>query len=325
MAHSRFFRHLLFFLGSIAVALLSFPRNVNAQWQLALGAQTPDMGTQAIAFLPNEIWIHAGDNVTWTSQTDEPHTLTLLEPAQVRPFFLVGCPGNTPSGGPYDGSACVNSGFLFKGGKYNVSFPSPGNFKFVCLLHEDMTGTVHVLTLAEALPHDQNFYSALGAAETRDLLTDTDGVSASQPALGNAVSAGIGEVTANGGGKQTLSILRFLHGSIVVHVGDTVEWTDNDPITPHTITFGPPAANPGAVSGNFTTDDDLALHATLNSPSDTANSGLLLAARQERLGLPQAPLATVRVRITFTQPGTYNYLCSLHFATGMVGKVFVVP
>jgi plastocyanin len=109
-----------------------------------------------------------------------------------------------------------------------------------------------------------------------------------------------------------------------VHVGDTVELTDNDPITPHTVTFGSPAANPGAVS-NFTTDDDGALHATLNSPSDTANSGLLLAAPQERLGLPQAPLGTVRARVTFTQARTYNYLCSLHFALGMVGKVTVVP
>jgi plastocyanin len=314
----------MLFICTIALAISAFPRVVNAQWQLGLGAETADMGTQAFAYLPNEIWIHAGDNITWTSQTGEPHTVTLLKPGQIRPFFLVGCPGSSASGSPYDGSTCVNSGFLFKGNTFSVSFPSPGNFKFACLLHEDMTGTVHVLSLAEALPHDQGFYNTVGATETRNLLTDTDHVEASEPALGNEVSAGIGEVVANGGGKQTRSILRFLHGSIVVHVGDTVELTDNDPITPHTVTFGPPAANPGAVS-DFTTDDDGALHATLNSPSDTANSGLFLAAPQERLGLPQAPLGTVRVRVTFTHAGTYNYLCSLHFALGMAGKVTVVP
>jgi len=309
----------------IAFALVALPRVANAQWQLGLGAQTPDMGTQALAYLPNEIWVHAGDNITWTSRTDEPHTVTLLKPEQVRPFFLFGCPGTSLSGSPYDGSTCVNSGFLFRGQAFNVTFPSAGNFKLVCLLHEDMTGTVHVLSVAEPLPHDQDFYGALGSTETRDMLTDTDGVSARQPSLGNAVSAGVGEVTANGGGKQTMSILRFVRGSMVVHVGETVEWTDNDPITPHTVTFGAPAADPTAVTSNFTMDDDGALHATLDSPSDTGNSGLLLAAPQERLGLPQAPLGTVRVRVTFTHPGIYNYLCSLHFPVGMTGKVTVLP
>jgi len=325
MKLSRFSRFAGIFVCSIAFAIVAFPRVVNAQWQLGLGAETPDMGTQALAYLPNEIWIFAGDNITWTSRTEEPHTVTLLTPGQVRPFFLAGCPGNSPSGSSYDGMNCVNSGFLFKGQTFNVSFPSPGNFKFVCLLHEDMTGTVHVLSLAETLPHDQGFYTALGSAETRNLLTDDDRAKARHPVLGNAVGVGVGEVIANGGGKQTMSVLRFLHDSIVVHVGDTVEWTNNDPITPHTVTFGPPAADPTAVTSNFTTDDDGALHATLDAPSNTASSGLLLAAPQERLGLPQAPLGTVRVRITFTHLGTYSYLCSLHFGSGMMGKVIVVP
>ena len=29
---------------------------------------------------------------------------------------------------------------------YSVKFPSAGNFKFVCLVHADMTGVVHVLS-----------------------------------------------------------------------------------------------------------------------------------------------------------------------------------
>ena len=41
---------------------------------------------------------------------------------------------------------------------YSVQFPSAGNFKFVCLVHADMTGVVHVLSLSENLPHDQDFY-----------------------------------------------------------------------------------------------------------------------------------------------------------------------
>ena len=39
------------------------------------------------------------------------------------------------------------------------------------------------------------------------------------------------------------SVMRFLRGTTVVRVGDTVEWMDLDPVTPHTITFGTEPAN----------------------------------------------------------------------------------
>ena len=51
-------------------------------WQLQAGAESPDRGRQALAFLPNEVWIHAGDNIRWTFPTHERHTLTFLKPGQ---------------------------------------------------------------------------------------------------------------------------------------------------------------------------------------------------------------------------------------------------
>src|SRR5580704_8095186 len=70
-------------------------------WQATVGAQSPDEGMQALAFLPNEMWIHAGDSITWTFPTPEPHSVTFLKesPAeQVRPPrpgipVVGGCPG----------------------------------------------------------------------------------------------------------------------------------------------------------------------------------------------------------------------------------------
>ena len=53
-------------------------------WTLAVGAQSPDKARQALAFLPNEVWIHAGDTITWTVNADEIHTITFLTAAQVR-------------------------------------------------------------------------------------------------------------------------------------------------------------------------------------------------------------------------------------------------
>jgi plastocyanin len=44
-------------------------------WQLQAGAESPDRGRQALAFLPNEIWIRAGDSIRWTFPTHERHTV----------------------------------------------------------------------------------------------------------------------------------------------------------------------------------------------------------------------------------------------------------
>ena len=46
----------------VSGALLA-PQVVSAQetWHATVGAQSNDKGHQALAFLPNEIWIHAGD------------------------------------------------------------------------------------------------------------------------------------------------------------------------------------------------------------------------------------------------------------------------
>ena len=39
------------------------------QIQATVGAQSGDKGRQALAFLPNELWVHAGDSVTWAFPT----------------------------------------------------------------------------------------------------------------------------------------------------------------------------------------------------------------------------------------------------------------
>ncbi len=38
--------------------------------QATVGAQSADKGKQVLAFLPNELWVHVGDSITWTFATD---------------------------------------------------------------------------------------------------------------------------------------------------------------------------------------------------------------------------------------------------------------
>jgi plastocyanin len=72
----------------------------------------PSLGRQGLAFLPNEIWIHAGDSITWTVTADEPHTVTFLTDGQIRPSFTVGCPGFSAGSAIFDGTSCVTSAIL---------------------------------------------------------------------------------------------------------------------------------------------------------------------------------------------------------------------
>ena len=361
------------FLGFVALAVLSFLRPVEAQqnWNAKVGAETPDMGRQALAFLPNELWIHAGDSVTWTFNSDEIHTVAFLVVGQIFPPFFVGCPGFSFGVASFDGSSCVTTPPSVKGNPpFTVTFPSAGNFKLQCLVHNAMNGTVHVLDPSIALPHNQAFYDQEAANEIRALLTDGDhatdsptagmGMSHSMNSISVRVVAatqrlsagskklaassggdlspavhvkvGVGEIASTPGGLQTNSLERFVKGKIEIHAGDTVEWSNFDPEEPHTITFGEPPQDIFDPSSNVTRDPDGGLHAVINSPSDRVHSGFIEQALDDQPGMPvnsnpdnAIALNPTHFRVTFTQPGTYNYICVLHDNLGMVGQVVVLP
>src|ERR1700688_4316876 len=110
---------------AVVVMLMTGAAATTAQaqdWQAIAGGESRDRGKQALGFLPNELWIHTGDSIRWTFPTHERHTLTFLKPGQTRPPAFgpifgvpVGCPGLTPDGSSFDGSACVTSGVLMLG------------------------------------------------------------------------------------------------------------------------------------------------------------------------------------------------------------------
>jgi plastocyanin len=348
-------RSSLIFLCPFIVAVLTASRPAGAQqtWQATVGAESPDMGKQALAFLPNEIWIHAGDSITWTWQSDEIHTLTFLTVGQSLPAFQGGCPGFASSPATFDGSTCVTTPAIVKPETFTVLFPAAGSFKFDCLVHLVMTGIVHVLPVAAALPHNQAFYDHEAAAQRKAILSDItekkqidhdgdhDDDNGPTVRVFHHVTAGIGEISATPGGYQTGSLVRFVNGTITIHVGDTVEWGNHDPLEPHTITFGADPADEFDPSSNVTIDADGALHATINSPNDNVNSGFIEQPLEDEPGIPQNPIVNpdnpltnvsnvalnnpTRFRATFTKPGTFNYRCLLHDNLGMKGEVIVIP
>jgi plastocyanin len=303
-----------------------------------------------MAFEPNEIWIHAGDSITWTHRTDEGHTVSFLQPGQVRPSNAVGCTAiggsaTTPSNSAYDPSGpaaeqCVNSGTLGgNGDTYTVQFPTAGNYKFTCLIHAGMYGTVHVLDAAAALPHNQAFYDNQQKTESNSVYYNAEPLKSALLLGPNEVAAS-GMVVSSGGGWGYESVFRFLAPIITVHVGDTVQWINFDPVEPHTITFGCPTDDAGCPAGggpgaHVNTTGTIALAAdgvwaasmdkALDPNADGINSGLLAAARQDAGGQVQAGPASNKFRLKFNFPGTYRYICELHDELGMVGYVIVSP
>ena len=327
------------FTAGIILGTLTLPHAVQAQWHATVGAQSKNKGHQALAFLPNEIWIHAGDSITWRFDADDVHTVTFLNDSDKRPDFLVGPPNGFSTGSAsFDGSTSISTPILVNGATFTVAFPKTGNFKLVCLVHERMTGAVHVLESNAQLPHDQDFYDRQAADQRRDLLSDRDGHLEEacrqhgdlegehhHPIDAHLVTVGVGEISATAGGSQTLSVVRFIDDKIYIRAGQTVEWNNHDPVTPHTVTFGAEPANPVPPSSNITVDAEGALHGTISSNADSVHSGLIEAPPQERLGLMQSPLGVTRFRVTFTNAGTFPYICALHDNLGMKGTVFVFP
>jgi plastocyanin len=79
------------------------------------------------SFAPVDITIPVGGTVTWKSQSDLDHTVA-----------------STP-----DGGATFNSGGkdfpIEKGQSWSNPFPTAGAFGYRCEIHDEMTGTVHVV------------------------------------------------------------------------------------------------------------------------------------------------------------------------------------
>jgi plastocyanin len=356
-----------FILGGVfALALAVAPQSAKAArtWSVNVGAETKDHAGQADAFLPNEIWINAGDSIqfTWKPQ-NEPHTVTLLKPGQTRPtppppfgptsapppfYFSNACPSPNNGDGTADyyGTACVSTTGFQSGGigsTFKVTFHSQGNYKFVCLIHTNMTGTVHVLDANAPLPYGMWDYERQARDEAEDILKDTDNPREEVRDFHRSDHEVLmtGEIAATAGGRQYLAIVRFFPETIYIHKGETVEFVNADPTEPHTVTSGTAdtLASDMARVG-VAQEADGALLGTVNTAADFAdatattgvNSGFLQAAPEDAAGNPQSPVFSIgppqqvgltRIRIKFNVAGTFYYHCALHDVDGMQGKVVV--
>ena len=215
-------------LVALLLILMSGGMHAQVQWHASVGAQSKDQGRQVLAFLPNELWIHAGDTVVWRFGADEIHTVTFMLNGPPRLPFQVGCPGYSTSPAIVDGTGCVSTPPLVKGQTFATNFPKIGNFKVVCLVHQNMTGSC---------PRSWSYLCWAGllrrraATQVRDAHGPTgpaDHVITTSPGPAESCCAGGGGC----GATAALSLMRFSHDN-VTSLSDTVEWTNTDQAHAH--------------------------------------------------------------------------------------------
>jgi len=300
-------------LGSLLVLLLSVAsvmpiaasahgQNAKPQtWTILVGFDSQNHAIAGMDYLPEQIFINAGDTVTWNAFSVEPHTVTFLPPGQQPGKFDPNSPiQNQPQGGSsYDGKSLFSSGLIgisggFPGGtSYSLTFPVTGNFTYHCFVHNQMIGHVHVRPAGTPYPFTQADYNR--QAQQDGLALINDGRNLQNHA--NSISDNH-HVTVGATDGQAMVML-FMPGNINIRVGDTVKFINRTPIDdPHTVTFGPsptefPPVTTYGTPSNFT--------------GQPLNSGLL-GTHTNWISQTVGNVYTV----TFEKAGTYQFYCDIH-------------
>lgn len=286
-----------------------------AQWRLNAGGSSHSEAYQALAFFPGTITVNAGDTVTWTYPSAEPHTVTFLGAAQATPPPPSDPNNPKPAGGStYDGSTFTSSGFIAFGYSYSLTFTKPGTYTYYCLIHQpEMAGTVIVNPAGTPYPFTEDAYSSQAVAQTAaDIQLAAQAVSQFPYTPGGThIAAGIAPGLAAGAPSAAV-VNRFIvdtnvdDSTVTVPVGAMVTWTNQSNNAPHTVTF-PVAGQPlPTLPGDPFTPP---MGGSTYDGTQVTNSGVI--------GMGQS------YSLTFTKAGTYVYYCLFHDGEGMAGTIVV--
>lgn len=318
-------------LVAVALALTVVPpASAHRTWTVIAGGGTRDLAIVANAFYPNTIEVASGDTVVWQFQGF--HTVSFLSgekplPPEVREgdktyfnpkvFF--------PAGGKtYDGTGYVNSGVppldpKAPPLKYSLTFTKPGTYQYFCLIHPGMVGNVTVKdTGVKGSPT-----AALRAGRRAQAATVRTGQSVFNASKVGKAGATV-SISLLGDPNSGWSALRFTPRPVVISQGMTVTWRMADPFEIHTVTFlgGEKVPDFVLVEPQQGGPPKLQINPKAAAPAGTktysgtgfANSGILVP--------PGAPGPT-SYSLTFTKPGTYEYICIVHVAEGMRSTIIV--
>jgi plastocyanin len=283
-------------------------------WNVQVGSGN-EIDTGLDRFYPSDITIHRGDTVSFAWGGF--HTITFNPPPSMSILDYLGPGGYSP--GPLDSPTKFVSGVPFgppgvQPPPFNVLIDVPaGKYRFQCMLHQFMHGSVTVKDGTLPSTNDQN--KALAAAQ---IASDTSRASALDARLTRHAAHSEGEAVV-GASDRVAELVKFYPSSITVRVGDTLTFTDRDLHEPHTVTFGPIAGNPqDPTFGVYPSGPG---NPSAYDGGSALNSGFLFHESQyEYWNLKVSPISTAvpktEFSVTFTKataPGTQlNFYCAIH-------------
>jgi plastocyanin len=344
--------------GGASAHPMDFAQTAPTTWTVLVGGESEmvqqamgQMGAwQMMRFYPQTITINAGDTVHWKLNSAEPHNVAFPKMGDKGPDLIVTEGGTSqrllfnplailPQGGPtYDGSALAGSGQL--GGEpqfpteWKLTFAQPGTYVYFCDFHPMMTGVVIVQAAGAAYPKTQAQIDADAKAQldadAAAALKAEASINATKPKPVDFRPDGTATFQIQVGyGDGILTWMRFNPTNLTVHVGDTVQWVQNDPMAPHNVMIvSSDAKEPALVLPEPQTagPPKLVLNPDAFGPAGAAtysgkglfNSGMMWGTKDPTPG-PRT------YSLTFDTPGTYKYSCVLHASMGMVGQITVLP
>src|SRR5689334_2137972 len=205
-------------------------------------------------FFRRQITINVGDSVRWTFSHRVVHTVTFLAPGQSRPsletpdpahpytgftdaagapFWFNGQPSLlippdhafAQGGGSTNGTKYKNSGLSAPAFKpYQLKFTKTGTFRYLCLVHPGMAGSVKVLPKGRAVPS-----AAARKAEYALAIKRAGQLAKFTPPANTFVA---------GHDSGAVSWFRFFPRALTVSVGQTVRFSISSKSEIHTIALG---------------------------------------------------------------------------------------
>jgi plastocyanin len=319
------------------------------------------------AFFRRTVTIHAGDRVRW--KINGFHTVTFVprggpapglfapDPAKPlsgvndfagAPFWFNGQPRFVlnPNAGFPQGTKTFNPAVLQNSGvplgdgppkPYVLKFNRTGTFRYLCVVHPGMKGTVRVVGRGKAVPTARQ--------DRREANREVDAMGAKVARLTTGVGTqGLRNTIQAGNDRRSgATVYKFFPAKASVKVGATVTLRMSPRTTEsHTFTFGPSNGKNeyvDQIAQNFIAPDP----AGGTPPAVLADPRVVFPSDPPSAGIPaydgtnhgngfwnsgildrdKASPSPGSVKVRFTKAGTYSYICLIH--PFMHGSVTVKP
>lgn len=312
------------------------------------------------AYFRKTVTIHKGDSVQWPINGF--HSVTFVPPGSAAPpliapdttkpvsgvndaanspFWFNGQPrlvfnpaAIAPAGGKtHSSSQLTGSGLPLAQGPpkpYKLKFNRAGTFKYLCVVHPGMTGSVKVVAAGRRIPKAR--------ADRREAARQQRVLLQRAVRLSNGLGTETLEKTIQAGNdrKSGETVFKFFPANPSFRVGDTVTLQMAPRSTDvHTVTFGPSNGKDAyndQVAANFIAPDTsstppaLVVDPRAGYPSENPQAGVPSYNGLNHgngffnsgvLDVDAASPLPQSTKVTFTAPGKYKFICLIHpFMTG---------